>query len=104
MFPVPDFGVPMTPEEEAAKAAQCHAFWGGILSNGEYAATRYFLQFARTLAMRLERQADQQPLVLRRVPGPCSDPFRLLTGYSFCQLRDSPEHLAHFKLLAALVP
>ncbi len=55
MVPTPDFGEPPTPAEQAEYISACQLFMGGLMKAGEFAATRYFVQFSRTYGQRLSK-------------------------------------------------
>jgi hypothetical protein len=69
VFPESNFGEGLTGAEKAAHTADCDAFMGGILRNGEFAAMRYFLQLSRTLGKRLRGMLSE--------PASVGSPFTL---------------------------
>jgi hypothetical protein len=61
--PEPDFGTLPDPKQEEGRQAECKALLGGLVTHGEYAATRFFVQFARGYGLRMLRDVHAVPRV-----------------------------------------
>ncbi len=73
IFPTIDLAVPIPEEERAAHIADCQSFMGGLLMNGEVASMRYFMQLARTTALRVLKRAAMAPAVRQEALGVLSN-------------------------------